>query len=69
MAADGNVSSECSQPENAGYQSGDVAANILAGWGGWEAAEKESPALLCFGAPWVRGECCHTMGLLALLGF
>lgn len=34
------------QPENAGYQSGDTAVNILEGWGGCEAAEKESPALL-----------------------
>lgn len=34
------------QPENAGHQSGDMAVDILEGWGGCEAAEKESPALL-----------------------
>lgn len=65
MAADSNVGYECfntqniQQPENAGYPSGDMAVNILEGWGGCEAAEEKSPALLCFGAPWMRAECCH----------
>lgn len=42
-----------------GIRVGDMAVNILEGWGGCEAAEKESPALLRFGAPWMRAECCH----------
>lgn len=67
MAADSNIGDEClntgniQQPENAGYQSpGRMgrSGRLLKG----------SPAQVCFGALWMRAECCHIWGLLTLLG-